>query len=397
MTEKELKNKANKLADEFKGVMKDFVDKELSKKEKKSSDQFNELKEKMASIADKLEKREADLVTKVFVDEDTKKPVNELSKKEISKAFAKAVFSYDKESIAALSKLSYDNLPESRKKALSEGTDAEGGYLVPQEFYNELIVERDSSIMMRNEVKVIQMKRDAIELPKHIGKPVVTWTGENVTKSTTTLNFSRPTLTAYKMAAILYMSDELNEDAAFNMQQIVISEFNTALNEKEELAILQGTGTSQPEGIFVNSSVGSRTASTTLSFDDIINLEFSLPQKYRRGAKFVIDSVKIPRYLRKLKDNDGRYLWQDPVASGQPATFHGYPVLMSDFAPTDEILFANLKEAYWLGDRHQMRVKVTQDSDTTFEKDQTGIRVVQRIGGVTVRPTAAYKLDSVSV
>ena len=111
-------------------------------------------------------------------------------------------------------------------KALSEGTNADGGYLVPDEFRAEIIRDIAESPHMRNEVTVVPMSRQVMNIPTLVEKPKVTWTDENATKSTTTAHFGQATLTAYKMAAILYSSDELIDDANdFDMVQIIVGLF----------------------------------------------------------------------------------------------------------------------------------------------------------------------------
>ena len=99
--------------------------------------------------------------------------------------------------------------------------------------------------------------------------------------------------------------------------------------------------------------------------------------------------------MRKIKDTTGRYLWQDPVAPGQPATFHGFPVIEDNNLPESKIFFGDLKQAYWLGDRKQMSVKISSDTETAFTKDQTAIRVVQRIAGQLVLPQALKELNTI--
>jgi len=96
-----------------------------------------------------------------------------------------------------------------------------------------------------------------------------------------------------------------------------------------------------------------------------------------------------------LKDSDSRYLWQDPVSAGSPATFHGYPVIEDNNLSEAEIYFGDLKQAYWLGDRKKMSVKVSNDTETSFTKDQTAIRVVSRIAGNVVLPNALKKLNAI--
>jgi len=118
-----------------------------------------------------------------------------------------------------------------------------------------------------------------------------------------------------------------------------------------------------------------------LSFDDLINLEYLLPAKYSRAASYLVHRSNI-REMRKLKDSQNRYLWTDPVAIGQPATFHGAPVRENNNLSESEIYFGDYFKGYWLGDRRKMTIKITQDSETAFTKDQTAI---DNTGGTILR------------
>lgn len=280
-------------------------------------------------------------------------------------------------------------------KALSEGTAADGGYLFPDEFRAEIIRDIADTPHMRGEVTVIPMKRDIMNIPTLVSKPQVTWTEENSTKSTTTAHFGQATLTVKKMAAIMYLSDELIEDSTeIDVVQFIIGLFSEALGDEEDRVITRGNGTTEPTGYqgafaYVNATVGN------LTFDDVIDLEYGLPSKYQKNAKFYAHRNLI-RDMRKIKDSNNRYLWIDSVAVGQPATFHGKIVIEDNNLPEQELYFADLKQAYWLGDRKKMTVKVTQDTETAFTKDQTAIRVVSRIAGYPVLAAAGRALGAIA-
>jgi len=89
-------------------------------------------------------------------------------------------------------------------KALSEGVQADGGYLFPDEFKAVLIKELAAPNRMRSLVTVVPMKRDVMKIPKEGSQVQVRWTSENAAKSTTTASFEQKTLTVYKMTAIIY-------------------------------------------------------------------------------------------------------------------------------------------------------------------------------------------------
>ena len=284
-------------------------------------------------------------------------------------------------------------------KALSEGTPADGGYLFPDEFRAEIIRDLEEKPHMRNLVRVIPMTRDVMNIPTLVSGPQVTWTAENATKSTTTARFGQATLTAYKMAAIMYSSDELIADASgagtFDVVKLIIELFAEALGTEEDRVITAGTGAAQPTG-YASGGLGIQAVACAgnLDFDDIINLIYLLPQKYQKNAIFTVHRNNISQ-LRQVKDTNGRYIWQEPLSLGQPATIYGHAVIEDNNLGEDEIYFGDFKHSYWLGDRSQMAVKVSNDTETAFIKDQTAIRVVQRIAGTVVEPHGLKVLNTI--
>lgn len=333
----------------------------------------------LKSKVDKLIGRDLDMAKKVYGRDGTEKEISKLTKEEVITAFFVALVHNDRVVL----------------KALSEGTPADGGYLFPDEFKQELVRDIAQQSLMRGLVRVVPMTKDVLKVPKLGSKPKVTWTAENAAKSTTTADFADVTLTAYKVAAILYASDELVEDCTeFDVVNLIIELFAEAIAEEEDKVITAGSGTGQPTGL-TNCSISSVTCDGNLDFDDIINLVYALPTKYRLGAKFLANSVNI-REMRKIKDSQNRYIWQEAVAPGQPDTFHGYPILENNNLPESEIYFGDYKKGYWLGDRRRMTVAVSREAGTAWEHDQVGIRVVERIAGNCVLEAAIRKLDGIA-
>lgn len=132
---------------------------------------------------------------------------------------------------------------------------------------------------------------------------------------------------AYKYTSkIQKISPELLEDSAFNMA----SELGRMLGERiargQSGHYATGTGTGQPEGITVGATVGETAASATVVTDDeIVNLIHSLDPAYRMGAEFMAaDTFML--LIRKLKDEDGHYIWQRGLQAGIPDMLLGYPI-----------------------------------------------------------------------
>ena len=279
-------------------------------------------------------------------------------------------------------------------KALSEGTAADGGFLFPDEFLAELVRGLEEPTRMRSLVRVIPMRRDILQLPSLADGPKLTWTAENAAKSTTTAHFGQVTLTARKLTAILYASDELIEDSTeIDVVNLIIDLFSEEVGIEEDRVIIAGNGTTEPSG-FTQATLGSQAVDGNISFDDMIDLFYLLPQKYRRNATWVFHSENI-RELRKLKDSQNRYIWIDSPVPETPSTILGRPVLEMDWVPVDEIYFGDLRRAYFLGDRKRMTVKISTDTTQAFTQDMTAIRVVARIAGIVALPEALKKLTSI--
>lgn len=177
------------------------------------------------------------------------------------------------------------------------------------------------------------------------------------------------------------------------MVKLIIDLFAERIAEEEDKVITQGSGTGQPTGL-TNCTITNVTCSGNLSFDNIINLIYALPSKYRVRAKFLVHNANI-RELRKLKDSQNRYLWQESPAAGQPATIYGYPVIENNWLPESEIYFGDYKAGYWLGDRKRMTVKVTDVGGQAWDNDEIGIRVVERLAGNCVLENAIRCLNSI--
>ena len=343
---------------------------------------LKDLKEKVGNI-DALAKAKAKAVRKskiLTLDMLAEKGIDQLTSREGLAVFLKAAIDCDKVKL----------------KALAEGVAADGGNLFPDEFRSELIRDVEELTVMRPLVRVIPMSKDVMKIPSLSAKPKVYWTLENTAKTTTTADFGQETLTAYKMAAIIYASDELIEDSSeIDVVNLIIGLFAEAIADEEDRAITAGNGTTQPTGL-TNATIASVASATgNLSFDDLINLEYLLPAKYSKGASYLVHRNNI-REMRKLKDSQNRYLWVDPVATGQPATFHGAPVRENNNLSESEIYFGDYFKGYWLGDRRKMTIKITQDSETAFTKDQTAIRIVERIAGNVVLSAAIRKLTGIA-
>lgn len=285
----------------------------------------------------------------------------------------------------------YDQRFAATVKALSEGTDADGGYLVNPEYRGEVIRQMHLVGVMRPEVNVIPTTKDTVLFNKEDGRPSVSWGSENTTISTTTAGLAQTSISVYRMNTLMYLSREVIADSDPAILDWINTELATAMALEEDAVIIGGSGSGRPTGL-TQLSLSSNAAGAALTFEDYIDLEFTLPIQYRTGgnAKFYMSSLTL-RDALKLKDDQSRPIYMQDMSGQTPGTLMGRPVVLHDNFPEGTIFFGDLKRSYFLLDRQQMSIETTTEGGNTFAQHQVGIKVTQRIGGNAVRTEALVK------
>ena len=160
-------------------------------------------------------------------------------------------------------------------------------------------------------------------------------------------------LDAHKLHVAVKVSEELLYDNAFNLEHYLITEFGKALGDKEEEAFLLGDGAHKPTGLLAAASEH-ETEEAKLKADELISLVYALKRPYRKNAAFLVNDQTLAS-IRKLKDNNGAYLWQPSYQMGEPDRLLGYPVHTSAYMPVaaaGKIALAFGDYAYYnIGDR----------------------------------------------
>lgn len=232
---------------------------------------------------------------------------------------------------------------------LQEGVDADGGYLVPEEYDKRIIdILSEENIMRKLGTTITTSGQHKINIAAT--KPAAAWIEEGGALQFSDATFSQILLDAHKLHVAIKITEELLYDNAFNLESYIVTEFGTAIANAEEDAFLNGDGTGKPLGLFAKTGGGTKAASTDApTADDFIALIYALKRPYRKNASFIINDKNIA-LLRQLKDNNGVYMWQPSVQVGEPDTFLGYKLYTSQFAPTNAIAFGDYRY-YNIGDR----------------------------------------------
>lgn len=233
---------------------------------------------------------------------------------------------------------------------LQEGVDADGGYLVPEEYDKRLIDVLDEENIMRRLAHTITTSGEH-KINIAATKPAASWIEEGGTLSFGDATFAQTLLDAHKLHVAIKVTEELLYDNAFGLENYIVTQFGKALANAEEDAFLNGDGKGKPLGLFATEGGGTVTQTLTaaLKSDDIINLVYALKRPYRKNASFIMNDKTIAE-IRKLKDSNNAYIWQESYQAGEPGRLLGYPVHTSAFAPVDAIAFGDYSY-YNIGDR----------------------------------------------
>ena len=217
---------------------------------------------------------------------------------------------------------------------LQEGNDQQGGYLVPEEYDKRLIdVLTEENIMRSLATKITTSGEHKINIAAT--KPAAAWIEEGEALTFGDATFDQIVMDAYKLHVAIKITEELLYDNAFNLESYIIEQFGKALANAEEEAFLNGDGKGKPAGIFdaeKGGQVNTTTSGNTISADDIITLIYNLKRPYRKSAAFITNDKTLAS-IRKLKDNNGVYMWQPSLTAGEPDRLMGYAVHTSQFAP----------------------------------------------------------------
>ena len=279
---------------------------------------------------------------------------------------------------------------------LSTTPDEDGGFLVPLEFEREIVRVLDEENVIRRLAKVITTHHER-KIPVALGHSVAQWTTENSAYTESNPTFGQKQIDAYKLTDLCRVSVELLKDSTFDIEAYLRQEFARAFGIAEEEAFCVGNGTTQPTGIFTanGGTVGVTAASATaITADEIISLVHALKAPYRKNAKFLMNDATVA-LLRKLKDQNGQYLWQPSIQAGTPNRLLGYEIYTSPYVPVAEagtltVAFGDFKN-YWIGDRAGRTVQRLNELYAT--NGQIGYVATERVDGKVILPEAIQLLQ----
>ncbi|MFA6266567.1 MAG: phage major capsid protein [Pseudolabrys sp.] len=283
-------------------------------------------------------------------------------------------------------------------KALSVGSNADGGYTVPVELETEIGKRLTAVSPIRSIAGVRTISGNVYKKPFMTAGPAVGWVGETDVRTQTaapTLDqLSFPAMELYAMPAA---TATLLEDSAVNIDEWLAQEVEAVFATQEGTAFVTGDGSNKPNG-FLNytavanaswswGNVGYIASGSAGAFaasnpsDTLVDLIYALKAGYRQNANFVMNR-KTQSAVRKFKDTSGQYLWQPPAQAGGRASLMTFAVVeaedMPDIAANSlSIAFGDFGRGYLIVDR----AGVTVLRDPYTAKPYVLFYTTKRVGG----------------
>jgi HK97 family phage major capsid protein len=283
-------------------------------------------------------------------------------------------------------------------KAMSYGSPQDGGYLVPDEVAGEIGTRLANLSPIRSIASVRQVSGAVFKKPFQVTGPSVGWVGEIAARpQTDTSNLDElqfPTMELYAMPAA---TANLLDDAAVDLDQWITGEVEAAFAEQEGAAFVNGDGDNKPTGFLHYDQVhegewewgklgyGLTGVSGELPAeapsDVLIDLVYALKAGYRQNASWVMNR-RTQAAIRKLKDEDGNYIWQPPAVPGSRAMLMGFPLVEAEDMPdigadATPIAFGDFGRGYLVVDRAGVRVL----RDPYSAKPYVLFYTTKRVGG----------------
>lgn len=280
------------------------------------------------------------------------------------------------------------------QNALSIGTDSEGGYLVPDEYEKKLVQALEDEVFFRSLANVIKTSSGDRKIPIVTSKGEAAWIDEGGQFPESDDSFGQTSIGAYKLATMIKVSDELLNDSVFNIENYISKEFARRIGTKEEEAFFVGDGKGKPEGLFGSADLGVTAATVNITFDDVMDLFYSLRAPYRKKATWLLNDSTV-KAIRKLKDGNGNYIWQPSVRDGEPDRILNRPYRTSIYVP--ELATGNRVMAfgdysyYWIADRQGRSFKRLNELFATT--GQVGFLACERVDGKLILSEAVKTME----
>ncbi|WP_172295829.1 phage major capsid protein [Pseudoruegeria sp. HB172150] len=281
-------------------------------------------------------------------------------------------------------------------KALA--TSGDGGYLVDPQTSETIQSVLNATASLRRVATVVNVEATSYDVLIDTTEAGAGWATEtDPSAETGTPTIERRVIPLHELSALPKASQRLLDDSAFDLESWLAGRIAEKFARAEAAAFIGGDGNDKPTGFldYTTATNGTETWGElghvitgadgafdgTDPADAIVDLVYALGAQYRANGTFVMNSKTVAS-VRKLKDSDGRFLWSDGLAAGEPARLMGYPVLVAEDMPdistgSLSIAFGDFRAGYTIAERPDLRIL----RDPFSAKPHVLFYATKRVGG----------------
>jgi HK97 family phage major capsid protein len=252
-----------------------------------------------------------------------------------------------------------------------DSTDGSGGYVAPVETENRIDRVLTEASPFRRIATVRRIGAGQFRKPVSTSEPSAGWVGETDARPETTA----PTLSllefpAGELYAMPAATQSLLDDSVADVDAWLAEEVRDVFAAQETAAFVSGDGVNKPKGILsyqgganalqeVNTGT-SGSFTDGFEYDALIDLTYKTKARYRDNGTFVMNRRTLAE-LRKVKDDNGNYIWQPASVAGQLNQLMGFPVIEAEDMPdisagSLSVAFGDFRRGYLIADRQGVRV-----------------------------------------
>lgn len=292
-----------------------------------------------------------------------------------------------------------ERITPDEQKALTVSTDANGGYLAPEEFGSELIKLLNEYSPIRSYARVVSISAPEIVYPRRVSGTAATWVAETEDRTESGMTFEQVKLTPFELATFTDVSNQLLEDNAYGLEGELLADYAESFGRTEGVAFVKGTGVGQPKGIMTATGIKEVKTGVAAAFpstnpaDVIIGMYHQIATSHAQNGAWLMNRNTLS-VIRQWKDGTGRYLVLDPITAGGVMTLLGRPIVempdMDDIgAGKFPILFGDLS-GYRIIDR--VGLSTLRDPYSLAGKGQVRFHARKRVGADLTHPDRFVKL-----
>ncbi|MDR0813446.1 MAG: phage major capsid protein [Oscillospiraceae bacterium] len=279
---------------------------------------------------------------------------------------------------------------KAEKRADAFNTLSTSAAVVPTQTLNEVITQARDINGLYNEIRLFNVPAN-LSIP--IGTPTdaASWHVEGQPTDRKNITTTSVTFSAFELLKILSLSATVRRMELSAFENYLTAELKNSITDAIGAAIVNGTGTGQPQGILsgITWNAQNSLSVATITADNLLQAIAKLPAGYAGGAKFAMSTATLFSNVYPLKDSTGAYLFTD-TESGGTHRFFGFPVVLDDNIPAGTILFGNFK---YYGANVPQGVAIEVSRESGFTSGLVDFRALCIADAKPILPAAFVKIE----